>query len=94
MEVGLLPGHRGATPADGRLAGGGSRQERRQGPPVSATRGGRCLGFRDWSLIMGRRGGGVQNGKGGGACEVLPLRNGGCAKSFGHAEGGHKKVLG
>ena len=45
---------------------------------------------RDWSLIMGR-GGGLQNGRGGGARDVLPLR-----KSFSHAEGGggHKKVSG
>ena len=85
MEVGLLPGHRGAAATDGRLAGGGSRQERRQGPPVSATRGGRCLGFRDWSLIMG--GGGLQNGKGE-ACEVLPLRKRAMMKGW------HKKFWG
>ena len=37
--------------------------------------------IRDWSLIMGR---------GGGACEVLPLREGGGGgtNSFRHAEGG------
>ena len=34
--------------------------------------------LRDWSLITGRGGGGgLQNGRGGGACEVLPLRKGG-----------------
>ena len=35
-----------------------------------------CRGIRDWSLITGR-GGGLQNGRGGGACEVLPLQKGG-----------------
>ena len=43
---------------------------------------------------MGRGGGGLQNGRGGGAREVLPLRKGGGGggKSFSHAEGGgHKK---
>ena len=39
--------------------------------------------FRDWSLITGRGGGGLQNGRGGGF-----------AKSFSHAEGGAQKVLG
>ena len=32
---------------------------------------------RDWSLITGSRGGGLQNGRGGGACGVLPLQKGG-----------------
>ena len=31
---------------------------------------------------------------GGGASEVLPLRNGGGAKSFSHDEGGTQNVLG
>ena len=35
----------------------------------------------DWSLIMGR-GGGLQNGRGGGASEVSPLRKVGGTKSF------------
>ena len=39
-------------------------------------------------------GGGLQNGRGGGASEVLPLRKGGGGKSFSHAEGGAQKVLG
>ena len=39
--------------------------------------------LRDWSLITGR-GGGLQNGRGGVVCEVLPLRKGG---------GGAEKVL-
>ena len=38
--------------------------------------------FRDWSLIAGR-GEGLQNGRGGGAREVLPLRKG---------DGGRKKL--
>ena len=49
--------------------------------------------IRDWSLITGR--GGLQNGRGGGAREVLPLRKGGGGgKSFSHAEGGAQQVLG
>ena len=49
--------------------------------------------LRDWSLIKGR--GGLQNGRGEGACEVLPLRRGGGGgKSFSHAEGRAQKVLG
>ena len=49
------------------------------------------MNVRDWSLITGR--GGLQNGMGGGASEVLPLRKGeaenvlamlkGATKSFG-----------
>ena len=37
--------------------------------------------------------GGLQNGRGGGAREVLPLQKGGAEKSFSYAEGGvgHKK---
>ena len=42
--------------------------------------------IRDWPLITGR-GRGLQNGRGGGACEVLP-KGGGGGKSFSHAEGG------
>ena len=49
--------------------------------------------IRDWSLITGR--GGLQNGRGGGAREVLPLqKGGGGGKSFSHSEGGAQKVLG
>ena len=48
---------------------------------------GTCLIIRDWSLITGREGATKQEG--GGACEVLPLRNGGGGEiSFSHAEGG------
>ena len=47
--------------------------------------------LRDWSLITGRRG--LQNWRGG-AREVLPLTKRGGGKSFSHAEGGTKKVLG
>ena len=36
---------------------------------------------------------GLQNGRGGGAPEVLPLRKGG-GKSFSNAEGGHNKFWG
>ena len=48
--------------------------------------------LRDWSLITGR-GGGLQNGRGGGMCSFTPTKRGG-AKSFSHAEGGAQKVLG
>ena len=44
--------------------------------------------LRDWSVITGR-GGGLQNGSGRGAHEVVPLRKGGGGReSFSHAEGG------
>ena len=36
--------------------------------------------LRDWSLITGRGGGGLQNGRG--ACELLPLGKGGGAKKL------------
>ena len=41
-------------------------------------------------------GAGIQNGRGGGVCKVLPLRKGGGGgKSFSHAVGGGaEKVLG
>ena len=43
---------------------------------------------RDWSLIMGRGGGAYKTG-GGGASEVLSLRNGrGSKTSFSHCAGG------
>ena len=44
--------------------------------------------IRDWSLITGK-GGGVQNGRGGGSCEVLPLeKGGGGGKGFSYDERG------
>ena len=47
--------------------------------------------MRDWSLIT-EKGGGLQNGRGGGASEVLPLqKRGGGGKGLSHAEGGHNK---
>ena len=50
--------------------------------------------IRDWSIIMGR-GGGVQNGRGGGrACEALPLRKGGVAEKVVSILKGKHKVLG
>ena len=49
--------------------------------------------LRDWSLIM-RRGGGLQNGRGGGGTlSFTPMKRGG-GKSFSHAKGGAQKVLG
>ena len=39
---------------------------------------------------MGRGGGGLQNGRGGGACEVLPLRKGGAEKVLAMLKGGTK----
>ena len=50
------------------------------------------IGFRDWSLITGR-GGGLQNGRGGGHVKFYPYEKGG-RKKFCHAEGGAQKVLG
>ena len=47
---------------------------------------------RDWSLITGR--GGLQNGRRGGAREVLPLRKGGAEKVLAMLKGGHKKFRG
>ena len=49
--------------------------------------------FRDWSLMTGRGGGGLQNGRGGGACEVLPLQKGGTEKVLAILKGA-RKVLG
>ena len=43
--------------------------------------------IRDWSLIM-ERGGGLQNGRGGGQVKLYPLRKEGGGKSLSHAEGG------
>ena len=49
--------------------------------------------LRDWSLITGR--GVLQNGRGGGAREVLPLRKGGGAeKVLAMLKGGHNKFWG
>ena len=48
------------------------------------------LVIRDWSLITGR--GGLQNGRGGGACEVLPLRKGGAEKVLAMLKGGTKNI--
>ena len=42
---------------------------------------------------MGAGGGGLQNEKGGGASQVLPLQRVGGRKSFSHAEGGGAQVL-
>ena len=48
----------------------------------------------DWSLITGRGGGGLQNGRGG-HMKFYPYEKGGSGKSFSHAEGGgHKKFWG
>ena len=54
--------------------------------------------FREWSLITGRRGeggGGLQNCRGQGGSEVLPLqkKGGGGRKSFSHVEGEAQNVL-
>ena len=46
--------------------------------------------LRDWSLITGR--GGLQNGRGGRAREVLPLRKGGAEKVLAMLKGGVQKV--
>ena len=40
------------------------------------------------------RGGGLQSGRGGGACEVLPLRKGGAEKVLAMLKGGPKKFWG
>ena len=45
--------------------------------------------LKDWSLIMGR-GGGLQNGRGGGASEVLPLRKVGAEKVLAMLKAEHK----
>ena len=48
-------------------------------------------------VINYREGGGLQNWRGGGSCEVLPPRKGGGGwKGFSHAEGegGTQKVMG
>ena len=42
--------------------------------------------IRDWFTNYGEEG--LQNGRGGGACEVLPLQKREGGKSFSHAEGG------
>ena len=47
--------------------------------------------LRDWSLITGR-GGGLQNGRGRGAHEVLPLWKGGAEKVLDMLKGGAQKV--
>ena len=49
-----------------------------------------CL-VRDWSLITGR---GLQNGRGGGACEFYPYKKGGAEKVLAMLKGGHKKFWG
>ena len=46
--------------------------------------------LRDWSLITGRSGRGLQNGKGGGACEV-PTNSGWGEQVLAIAKGGHTK---
>ena len=46
--------------------------------------------LREWSLITGRGGGGLQNRRGG-ACEVLPLRKGGAEFFLAILKGGHTK---
>ena len=43
---------------------------------------------------MRRGGGGLQNGRGGGAHEILPLRKGGAEKVLAMLKGGHKKFWG
>ena len=48
--------------------------------------------LRDWSLITGREG--LQNGRGGGAREVLPLRKGGGEVLAMLKGGGHNKFWG
>ena len=50
--------------------------------------------IRDWSLITGRGGGGLQHGRGG-AVKIYPYeKGGGGGGSFSHAEGGAQTVLG
>ena len=50
--------------------------------------------IRDWSLIMGRWEGGIQNRRGGGgACEV-PMKKGGTEKALAMLKGGAQKVVG
>ena len=56
---------------------------------ISVGQGSPTVKIRDWSLITGRGGGGLQNGRGGGA----RAKRGG-AKSFSHDEGEAQKVLG
>ena len=46
----------------------------------------------DQSLITGRGGGGLQNGRG--AWEVVPLQKGGAGKVVAMLKRGHKQVLG
>ena len=53
-----------------------------------------ALPLRDWSLITGRGGGGLQNGRGRGAHEVLPLRKRGAEKVLATLKGGAQKVSG
>ena len=48
---------------------------------------------RDWSLITGTGGGGLQNGRGGGQVKFHPYKKRGGAKSFSPAEAGTQKVL-
>ena len=48
--------------------------------------------FREWSLITGRGGGGLQNGMGG-HVKFYPYEKGG-RRSMSHSEGGAQKVLG
>ena len=49
------------------------------------------LVLRDWSLITGRGGEGLQNGRGGGHVKFYPYEMG---RGVSHAEGGHKKFRG
>ena len=48
---------------------------------------------RDWSLITGRGGGGLQNGRGGGHVKFYPFEKG-AEKVLAMLKGGHKKFLG
>ena len=48
--------------------------------------------LRDWSLITGMGGGGVQNGRGV-YVKFYPYEKGGGGKSFSHVEGGAQQVL-
>ena len=61
--------------------------------PNSLPKWGTALRWlRDWSLITGR--GGLLNGRGGMACEDLPLWKGGAEKVLAMLKGGHKKFWG
>ena len=57
----------------------------------------RCLtiDIRSWSLVTGKGGGGLHKGRGGGACEVLPLwKEAGAEQVLAMLKAGHTKFWG